>query len=108
MSCQIEAVKNAKAKGVKIIYVDSAANEPAIATLSTNNFQAGALAGDTMVAGLEAAYRFIVGNDDLVGLYGTNEGSTVGVGNAVKALGKNIIGIGFDSLLMCCISLRCT
>jgi ribose transport system substrate-binding protein len=145
-----EAVKNAKAKGVKIIYVDSAANEPAIATLSTNNYQAGALAGQTMVDELEAAgmssgkigiigvntatnstmdrengfrsvleaagyeiltteykdgdaaasqesaYGFIVGNDDLVGLYGTNEGSTVGVGNAIKASGKSIIGIGFD------------
>lgn len=145
-----EAVKNAKAKGVKIIYVDSAANEPAIATLSTNNLQAGVLAGKTMIAELEAAgltsgkigiigvntatnstmdrengfktvlqaggyeiltteykdgdaaasqesaYGFIVGNDDLVGLYGTNEGSTVGVGNAIKASEKNIIGIGFD------------
>jgi ribose transport system substrate-binding protein len=144
------AVKNAKDKGVKIIYVDSAANEPAIATLSTNNYQAGALAGETMLAELassgkssgkigiigvntatnstmerengfravveaagyeiltteykdgdaaasqESAYGFIVGNDDLVGLYGTNEGSTVGVGNAIKASGKGIIGIGFD------------
>ena len=145
-----EAVKNAKAKGVKIIYVDSAADEPAIATLSTNNFQAGVLAGQTMVeelkaagktsgkigiisvntatnstmnrengfrgvveaagytiltteykdgdaaASQEAAYGFIAGNEDLVGLYGTNEGSTVGVGNAIKASGKGIIGIGFD------------
>lgn len=145
-----EAVKNAKAKGVKIIYVDSAADEPAIATLSTNNYQAGVLAGETMIAELkavgktsgkigivgvntatnstmdrengfksvleaagytmltteykdgdaaasqEAAYGFIVGNDDLVGLYGTNEGSTVGVGNAIKASGKGLIGIGFD------------
>lgn len=145
-----EAVKNAKAKGVKIIYVDSAADEPAIATLSTNNYQAGVLAGQTMVeelkaagkasgkigiisvntatnstmnrengfrevvkaagytiltteykdgdaaASQEAAYGFIAGNGDLVGLYGTNEGSTVGVGNAIKASGKAIIGIGFD------------
>ncbi len=145
-----EAVKNAKAKGVKIIYVDSAADEPAIATLSTNNYQAGVLAGQTMLdelnaagkssgkigiigvntatnstmdrengfrsvleaagytlltteykdgdaaASQEAAYGFIVGNEDLVGLYGTNEGSTVGVGNAIKASSKGIIGIGFD------------
>ncbi|MBN2627077.1 MAG: substrate-binding domain-containing protein [Spirochaetales bacterium] len=144
------AVKNAKAKGVKIIYVDSPANEEAIATLSTNNTQAGALAGETMVSELkakgitsgkigiigvntatnstmsrengfravldaagftiltteykdgdaaasqESATGFITGNDDLVGLYGTNEGSTVGVGNAIKASGKDIIGIGFD------------
>ena len=143
-------VKNAQAKGVKVIYVDSGADAPAIATLSTNNFQAGALAGKTMVdelkaagktagkigiigvntatnstmerengfrgvvkaagytiltseykdgdaaASQEAATGFISGNADLVGLYGTNEGSTVGVGNAIKASKKPIIGIGFD------------
>ena len=144
------AVKNAQSKGVKIIYVDSGADVPAVATLSTNNFQAGALAGKTMVdelkaagksagkigivsvntatnstmerengfrgvvsaagytiltteykdgdaaASQEAATGFISGNGDLVGLYGANEGSTVGVGNAIKASGKPIIGIGFD------------
>ena len=144
------AVKNAQSKGVKIIYVDSGAEVPAIATLSTNNFQAGALAGKTMIVELkaagksagkigivsvntatnstmerengfrgvvsaagytiltteykdgdaaasqEAATGFISGNGDLVGLYGANEGSTVGVGNAIKASGKPIIGIGFD------------
>lgn len=144
------AVKNAQSKGVKIIYVDSGADVPAIATLSTNNFQAGALAGKTMIdelkaagksagkigivsvntatnstmerengfrgvvnaagytiltteykdgdaaASQEAATGFISGNGDLVGLYGANEGSTVGVGNAIKASGKPIIGIGFD------------
>jgi len=143
-------VKNAQAKGVKIIYVDSGADAPAIATLSTNNFQAGALAGKTMVdelkaagkaagkigivsvntatnstmerengfrgvvkaagytiltteykdgdaaASQEAATGFISGNADLVGLYGANEGSTVGVGNAIKASKKPLIGIGFD------------
>ena len=143
-------VKNAQAKGVKIIYVDSGADAPAIATLSTNNFQAGALAGKTMVeelkaagkaagkigivsvntatnstmerengfrgvvkaagytiltteykdgdaaASQEAATGFISGNGDLVGLYGANEGSTVGVGNAIKASKKPIIGVGFD------------
>ena len=143
-------VKNAQAKGVKIIYVDSGADAPAIATLSTNNFQAGALAGKTMVeelkaagkaagkigivsvntatnstmerengfrgvvkaagytiltteykdgdaaASQEAATGFISGNADLVGLYGANEGSTVGVGNAIKASKKPIIGVGFD------------
>ena len=31
-----------------------------------------------------------------VGIYGTNEGSTVGVGNAIKGSGEKIIGIGFD------------
>ncbi len=33
----------------------------------------------------------------VVGIYGTNEGSTTGVGNAIKASGKSdIIGVGFD------------
>ena len=143
-------VKNAQSKGVKIIYVDSGADAPAIATLSTNNLQAGVLAGKTMIdelkaagktagkigivsvntatnstmerengfrgivsaagytiltteykdgdaaASQEAATGFISGNGDLVGLYGANEGSTVGVGIAIKASGKPIIGIGFD------------
>ncbi len=144
------AVKNAQSKGVKIIYVDSPAEVPVIATLSTNNLQAGVLAGQTMVdelkaagktagkigiisvntatnstmnrekgfrevvgaagykiltteykdgdaaASQEAAVGFISGNADLAGLYGANEGSTVGVGNAIKASKKPIIGIGFD------------
>jgi ribose transport system substrate-binding protein len=47
-------------------------------------------------ASQEAAIGFITGNPDLVGLYGTNEGSTVGVGNAIKSSGKDIVGIGFD------------
>ena len=161
---QIEAVNNAiadgaslimlaaKDKGVKIIYVDSPANEPAVTTLSTDNYNAGMIAGETMLeelknAGItsgkigiigvntatnssmnrekgfreaitkdgkftlltteykdgnfassqEAATGFITGNSDLVGLYGTNEGSTVGVGNAIKDSDKKIIGIGFDT-----------
>ncbi len=47
-------------------------------------------------ASQEAATNFISGNDDLVGIFGTNEGSTVGTGNAIKASGKDIIGVGFD------------
>ena len=143
---------NAKDKGVKIIYVDSPANESAVTTLSTDNYNAGMIAGETMLeelknAGItsgkigiigvntatnssmnrekgfreaitkdgkftlltteykdgnfassqEAATGFITGNSDLVGLYGTNEGSTVGVGNAIIDSGKKIIGIGFDT-----------
>lgn len=145
------AVADAKAKGVKIIYVDSPANEEAIATLSTDNYGAGKTAGETMLkeldaagkssgsigiisvntatnstmnreagfraaieadgkftiltteykdgdaaASQEAAAGFVTGNSDLVGLYGCNEGSTVGVGNAIKANNGGIIGIGFD------------
>ena len=44
----------------------------------------------------EAATNFIMGNPDLVGLFGANEGSTVGVGNAIKAEAPEIIGVGFD------------
>ncbi|MDR2658055.1 MAG: substrate-binding domain-containing protein [Oscillospiraceae bacterium] len=146
------AVKAAKDAGVKIIYVDSGANEPAVATLSTDNYNAGKLAGTTLLnelaaagvtsgkigivsvntatnstmqreggfrdaiaadgqfevleteykdgdaaASQEAATNFINANADLVGLFGANEGSTVGVGNAVKASGDaGIIGVGFD------------
>ncbi|MDD3920332.1 MAG: substrate-binding domain-containing protein, partial [Eubacteriales bacterium] len=32
----------------------------------------------------------------VVGLFGCNEGSTTGVGNAIKAAGKTIVGVGFD------------
>ncbi|RFB17441.1 BMP family ABC transporter substrate-binding protein [Bacillus sp. HNG] len=34
--------------------------------------------------------------EGVVGIYGTNEGSTVGVGNAIKGSGQGVIGIGFD------------
>ena len=145
------AVRNAVDKGVKVIYVDSPADVPAIATLSTDNIKAGQIAGQTMLdelrnagitsgkigvigvnlatnstisrekgfrevveadgrftlltteykegdfqASQDAANGFITGNSDLVGIFGTNEGATVGTGNAIKASGKDIIGIGFD------------
>ncbi|MDR0396555.1 MAG: substrate-binding domain-containing protein, partial [Oscillospiraceae bacterium] len=147
------AIQEAKTAGVKIIYVDSGANEPAIATLSTDNYNAGKLAGQTMLADLdaagvesgtigiisvntatnstmqreggfrdaiaadgrftvleteykdgdaaasqEAATNFINANPDLAGLFGANEGSTVGVGNAIKAAdaSDSIVGVGFD------------
>ena len=32
----------------------------------------------------------------VVGIFGCNEGSTTGAGNAIKASGKSIIGVGFD------------
>ncbi len=47
-------------------------------------------------ASQEAAIGFIVANDDLVGLAGMNEGSSVGIGNAIKAQEENVIGVGFD------------
>lgn len=33
----------------------------------------------------------------VVGIFGTNEGSTIGVGNAIKEDGGNIVGVGFDT-----------
>ncbi|HWT74544.1 MAG TPA: substrate-binding domain-containing protein [Mobilitalea sp.] len=146
-----EAIANAKAAGVKIIYVDAPANEEGIITLATNNYGAGATAATNMINELEAigsrsgsigivgvtkenittsdrekgfrdvmnkdgrykildtqysagnkalgkeiALSFIHNNPDLVGLFGTNEDTTEGVGNAIKESNKNIVGIGFD------------
>jgi len=34
--------------------------------------------------------------DGVVGIFGCNEGATVGVGNAIKGAGGGIIGVGFD------------
>ena len=145
------AVAEAKAKGVKIIYVDAPAMEQGIVTLATENYNAGIIAGNQMLSELAelginrgsigiigvtpenittinrergfrevferdgrftlldtiytngdpidsqtAALRLINENNDLVGLFGTNEGSTVGVGNAILAGNENIQGIGFD------------
>jgi ribose transport system substrate-binding protein len=144
-------IEDAKANGVKIIYIDTPAYEEAITTLSTDNYSAGIEAGEAMIfelgelgiesgrigiigvnevtdstvkreagfreairlngkyilvptdyengdpiASQEAAAAMIKNYPDLVGLFGTNEGSTVGVGNAIKSQRKNIIGIGFD------------
>lgn len=144
-------IEDAKARGVRIIYVDTPAYEEAVVTLSTDNYSAGLEAGRVMLYELaelgiesgsiavigvndvtdstlkreagfreairldgkftmvpteysngdpavaqEAAAAFINNYPDLVGLFGTNEGSTVGVGNAIKAQGRRIIGVGFD------------
>lgn len=144
-------VEDAKARGVKIIYVDSPANEEAITTLATDNYEAGKLAGEAMLQELEksavnsgkigiigvdttkentllrengfreiinadkrftlldtrymngdpilskdAAADMINENNDLVGLFGTNEGSSIGVGSAIKEDNNRVVGIGFD------------
>lgn len=34
--------------------------------------------------------------DGVVGIFGCNEGATVGVGNAIKGAGGGIVGVGFD------------
>ncbi|MFA6846490.1 MAG: substrate-binding domain-containing protein [Sphaerochaetaceae bacterium] len=142
------ALKEATAAGVKIIYVDSAADYPAEQTLATDNEAAGSTAGKEMLAALKAkgvsagsigvinvnastastvarekgfrkvfegtAYTILetqycngdaaVSKDmsanfitqGVVGLFGANEGSTVGVGNAIQEAGNKVIGVGFD------------
>ncbi len=48
------AVEDAKAQGVEIIYVDSPATEEAVVTLATENYNAGRIAGETMLLELGA------------------------------------------------------
>ena len=143
-----EALKEAVAAGVKIIYVDSPANFPAVATFSTDNEAAGTTAGKELLKALEASgvkegkigivnvnaatastvarekgfraafegSKFSIletqyGEGDVVkskeiadnfitqgvvGLFGANEGSTTGVGNAIQEAGK-VLGVGFDT-----------
>lgn len=142
------ALKEAEAAGVKIVYVDSAADYPAVQTLATDNEAAGKTAGEQMIAGLQAAgiaegkigivnvnaatascvarekgfraafdgsafelletqygegdaakSKDIAANyvtSGCVGIFGANEGSTVGIGNAIQEAGETIIGVGFD------------
>lgn len=145
------SIEDAKAKGVKVIYVDTPAYEEAITTLATDNYDAGFLAGQTMLSILDnagitsgsigiinltekentkireigfrdviakdnrfripqtiytatdrlndtqkAAEQMIRENNDLVALFGTSEGTSIGVGNAIKAHDNRYIGVGFD------------
>lgn len=142
------ALKDATAAGVKIIFVDSAANYPAEAVFTTDNAAAGRTAGEQMLAALQArgitkggigiigvntatpstsarenGFRGVFAGSEFtlwdtqycegdnarsqaaaekylskgaVGLFSTNEGSTVGTGNAILAVGKPVVGIGFD------------
>ena len=144
-----EALKEAVAAGVKIIYVDSPANFPAVATFSTDNEAAGTTAGKELLKALEAAgvkegkigivnvnaatastgarekgfrsafegspfsiletqygegdvvkSKEIADNfitQGVVGLFGANEGSTNGVGNAIQEAGGKVVGVGFDT-----------
>ena len=145
------AVEEAKAKGVKIIYVDAPAFEEAVITLATDNYTAGRIAGENMFYELEeigatygsigiigvtpenrttvnrelgfrdyfkpfatyqiletiytngdpelakqATEKYIRDNPNLVGVFSTNEGSTLGMGYALRENDINITGIGFD------------
>lgn len=47
------AIEDAKARGIKVVYVDAPANEEAITTLSTDNYTAGFVAGQKMISNLE-------------------------------------------------------
>lgn len=143
-------IEDAKARSVKIIYVDSAAYEEAIVTLSSDNYQAGIAAGHAMLSELEkqgitsgligivsvaakqntqlreegfrkviqednkftlletvntngdvevsheAANLLIQKHKDLVGIFGTNQTTSEGVGYAIKEANNRIVGIGFD------------
>ncbi len=143
------SLKEAEEAGVKIVYVDSPAEYPAVRTLSTNNEAAGKTAGQALLDALktkgitsgdigiisvntstdstmnrENGFRSAFEGTDFniletqycegeaaqsqnaasnflaqgcVGLYGCNEGSTVGVGNAIKEAGGAAVGIGFDT-----------
>ena len=142
------SLKEAEAAGVKIVYVDSAADYPGVATLATDTKAAGTTAGNEMIKALEAAgitegkigivnvnaatastvareegfraafegTKFEIletqyGDGDAakskdiaanyitqgcVGIFGANEGSTVGTGNAIQEAGGTVIGVGFD------------
>lgn len=146
-----DAVEDAKTKGVKIIYVDAPAVAEPVVTLATDNYNAGRIAGESMISELQAlgmnsgligilgvtpenkttmdrekGFREVINKNnrfklldtfyvdgdtqksqqvaeelistytDMVGLFGTNEDTTIGVGNAIQASGKDIVGIGFD------------
>ncbi len=143
------ALREAESQGVKIIYVDSAADYPAEQFLATDNKAGGKKVGETLLAALnakgvtsgmigvvgvnaatqstvlrEAGFKEAFAGTDFevletqysqgdaaqakdmaanfiaqgcVAVYGSNEGSTVGVGNAVAEAGGNVIGCGSDA-----------
>ena len=143
------ALREAESAGVKIIYVDSPADFPAIATFSTDNKAAGKTAGQEMLKALKAkgvtsgkigivninaatastvareagfreafegqGYDILAtqyGEGDIakskdiaanyivqgcVGIFGCNEGATVGTGNAIREDGNQVVGVGFDN-----------
>lgn len=145
---QVATIKEAAARGVKFIYVDSPANFPAYQTLATDNQAAGKTAGLELLRTLKAkgvtkgkigiisvnpatmstvqrdngfrsafegsgfelmATQFGEGQvalsqniatnlitQGVVAIYGTNEGTSTGVGNAIAESGSGVLGVGFD------------
>lgn len=127
------SLKEAEAAGVKIVYVDSAADYPGVATLATDNKAAGITEGKIGIVNVNAATASTVAREEgfraafegtkfeiletqygdgdaakskdiaanyitqgCVGIFGANEGSTVGTGNAIQEAGGTVIGVGFD------------
>lgn len=52
--------------------------------------------GHTRASAEIIANSYIANNPDLVGIYGTNEDTTIGVGYAISKSNLQIVGIGFD------------
>ena len=52
--------------------------------------------GPNTASALKIADSYIANNPDLVGIYGTNEDTTIGVGYAISKSSIPIVGIGFD------------
>jgi ribose transport system substrate-binding protein len=53
-------------------------------------------AGSDIALAQTLAQRMITENNDLAGLFGTNEETTTGVGSAIKMSQSQVTGIGFD------------
>ena len=52
--------------------------------------------GQDRILAQTMALSYIIEEPDLVGIFGVDEITTIGVGNAIKSNPKNIVGIGFD------------
>ncbi len=52
--------------------------------------------GPDTASALKIADSYIANNPDLVGIFGTNEDTTIGVGYAISKSSTPIVGIGFD------------
>lgn len=144
----VEVLEEADNAGIKLVYVDTPANFPAVQTLATDNLAAGRTAGRQMREalldkgvtsgfigivstnaatgstldredGFRSAFegtgftlldtRYCGGDPELAaqytqellavgceGIFGTNEGSTLGVGMGINGLHPAAVGIGFD------------
>ncbi|ODT83979.1 MAG: BMP family ABC transporter substrate-binding protein [Pelagibacterium sp. SCN 64-44] len=53
--------------------------------------------GGDQLQSTEITKSILLANPDLKGIFGTNEGSAIGVANGKQELGSNVVVIGFDS-----------